>query len=109
MADGGWMRFHPASCPMDNQRVTDARSAVILARGAGTRMRRMDSSAALDPSQETAAAGGGKAMMPVVGRPFLDYLPSVLADAGTTRAVPLAPPPHHEGRADHLPRPAVAL
>lgn len=83
---------------MDNQRVTDARSAVILARGAGTRMRRMDSSAALDPSQETAAAGGMKAMMPVAGRPFLDYGLSVLADAGFARAVLVIGPEQHDVR-----------
>lgn len=55
--------------------------AVILARGLGTRMRRADSGAALDPGQAKLADQGIKAMIPV-GRPFLDYVLSGLADAG---------------------------
>jgi len=58
-----------------------ARKAVVLARGLGTRMRRADRAAALDRRQAAVAASGIKAMMPV-GRPFLDYLLSMLADAG---------------------------
>ncbi len=58
-----------------------ARKAVILARGLGTRMMRADRTARLDRHQAAVAAGGLKAMMPV-GRPFLDYLLTVLADAG---------------------------
>lgn len=57
-----------------------ARKAVILARGLGTRMRRTDKTARLDPDQESAAASGVKAMISF-GRPFLDYVLSGLADA----------------------------
>jgi dTDP-glucose pyrophosphorylase len=58
-----------------------ARKAVVLARGLGTRMSRPDRTATLDRFQGAVAAGGLKAMMPV-GRPFLDYILSMLADAG---------------------------
>jgi glucose-1-phosphate thymidylyltransferase len=56
--------------------------AVILARGLGTRMRRNDDTR-LTPEQARAAEAGAKAMFPV-GRPFLDYVLSALADAGIT-------------------------
>ena len=55
--------------------------AVILARGLGTRMRRAAADARLDGAQARAADSGVKAMIPV-GRPFLDYVISALADAG---------------------------
>lgn len=63
----------------------DITKAVILARGLGKRMR--SSSAAgtekLAPEQSSAADAGMKAMIPVaVGRPFLDFALSALADAG---------------------------
>lgn len=69
--------------------------AVILARGLGTRMRRMDSEAKqLDPHQARIADTGLKAMIPI-GRPFLDYVLSGLADAGY-RQVCLVIGPEHE-------------
>jgi len=55
--------------------------AVILARGLGTRMRTADAGAALDAGQAQVADQGIKAMIPV-GRPFLDFVLSGLADAG---------------------------
>lgn len=55
--------------------------AVILARGLGTRMRREDSEAVLDERQAAVAESGVKGMIPI-GRPFLDYAISALADAG---------------------------
>lgn len=55
--------------------------AVILARGLGTRMRQADERTKLTAEQERLAAEGVKAMMPV-GRPFLDYVLSALADGG---------------------------
>jgi dTDP-glucose pyrophosphorylase len=55
--------------------------AVVLARGLGTRMRRGDAAAALDPGQASMADAGLKVLMPV-GRPFLDYVIASLADAG---------------------------
>ncbi len=57
------------------------RKAVVLARGLGTRMRRADPAASLRAEQASAADLGLKAMIPV-GRPFLDYVLSGLADAG---------------------------
>jgi len=56
--------------------------AVILARGLGTRMRRKDNKAVLEGHQAAVAAAGLKAMMPLGGRPFLDYVLSALVDAG---------------------------
>ncbi len=69
-------------------------TAVVLARGLGTRMQRADLDVALDPSQQAAADAGMKAMMPMAGRPFLDYVLSGLADAGYERAVLVVGPEH---------------
>jgi glucose-1-phosphate thymidylyltransferase len=57
--------------------------AVVFAAGAGTRMQRDSGDVALAADQAAAAAAGHKALMPV-GRPFLDYVLSTLADAGIT-------------------------
>ena len=62
---------------------TSIKNAVILARGLGRRMRQVDLSTHLDAAQTAAADSGVKAMVPV-GRPFLDYVLSALADAGFT-------------------------
>ena len=75
------------------------RSAVILARGLGTRMRKADVSAALDEGQSAAADQGMKGMIPI-GRPFLDYLISALADAGYER-VCLVIGPEHDAAVEH--------
>lgn len=56
--------------------------AVILARGLGTRMRREDPTASINSVQAGVAAAGIKALIPLGGRPFLDYVLSALADAG---------------------------
>jgi dTDP-glucose pyrophosphorylase len=69
--------------------------AVVLARGLGTRMRAADPAVALTPDQQRAADAGLKAMIPVNGRPFLDYSLSALADAGL-RDVALVVAPEHE-------------
>jgi dTDP-glucose pyrophosphorylase len=69
--------------------------AVILARGLGTRMRQAGGNARqLDPLQIQMADTGLKAMIPV-GRPFLDYVLSGLADAGY-RDVCLVIGPEHD-------------
>lgn len=68
--------------------------AVILARGLGTRMRR-ESGATLVGDQATAAASGSKGMMPFA-RPFLDYVLSVLGDAGITEAILVIGPPSED-------------
>jgi glucose-1-phosphate thymidylyltransferase len=88
--------------------------AVILARGLGTRMRRVEpaasSSGASDPvrgvplhatplsnEQRAAADAGAKGMMPIggdAGRPFLEYVLSALADAGIREVVLVVAPDH---------------
>ncbi|MEO8075125.1 MAG: nucleotidyltransferase family protein [Acidobacteriota bacterium] len=70
--------------------------AVVLAGGLGKRMRAADPDARLTPEQQAAADTGLKAMVPVHGRPFLDYILSSLADAGI-RKVALVVAPDHEG------------
>jgi glucose-1-phosphate thymidylyltransferase len=68
--------------------------AVVLARGKGTRMRAADPSAALTAEQRRAADSGIKAMMPIAGRPFLDYILSGLADAGIDEVGLVVAPEH---------------
>lgn len=76
--------------------------AVILARGLGTRMRRHSDDAALSLEQESVAQTGLKALIPV-GRPFLDYVLSCLADAGYNR-VCLVVAPDHDALRDYYGR-----
>lgn len=73
--------------------------AVILAAGRGMRMRRADDATGLDEEQSRAADSGLKAMMPV-GRPFLDYTLSALADAGL-RDVCIVVAPRHDAIRGH--------
>ena len=58
---------------------------VILARGLGTRMRRDDAATGIDGQQAAMADTGVKALIPI-GRPFLDYVLSAVADAGYRHA-----------------------
>jgi glucose-1-phosphate thymidylyltransferase len=60
-------------------------------------MRKQDDSAALDKDQSIAADSGVKAMIPI-GRPFLDYVLSALADAGYSRACLVIGPEHQAVR-----------
>jgi glucose-1-phosphate thymidylyltransferase len=62
-------------------------------------MRKADASAALDTGQSAAADKGMKGMIPI-GRPFLDYLISALADAGYER-VCLVIGPEHDAAVEH--------
>jgi dTDP-glucose pyrophosphorylase len=78
--------------------LTGTDKAVILARGLGKRMR-ADSEAALDAHQARVAETGVKAMIPM-GRPFLDYVLSSLADAGF-RKICLVIGPEHAQIRDH--------
>ena len=85
-------------------------TAAILARGLGTRMRRMDAAATLDATQAAAADSGVKGMIPVgsatgdgPSRPFLDYVLSGLADAGITEVV-LVLGPEHDAVRDYYTR-----
>lgn len=80
----------------------EVEKAVILARGLGTRMRKADESAVLDGDQASAADAGVKAMIPI-GRPFLDYVLSSLADAGY-KDVCLVIGPEHESVRDYYTR-----
>lgn len=67
--------------------------AVVLARGLGTRMRQDAPGAHLDAAQAAAADVGLKAFIPI-GRPFLDYILSALADSGITRTCIVIGPEH---------------
>lgn len=76
------------------------RTAVIMARGLGTRMRREDASATLDATQAAAAQSGVKGMIPIK-RPFLEYVISALADAGLEEVV-LVIGPEHDAMRQHF-------
>lgn len=80
--------------------------AVILAGGLGTRMRKQADGAAVTAEQAAAADRGQKAMIPV-GRPFLDYVMSSLADAGIRRICVVVSPDHeviaHRYRVEQVP------
>jgi glucose-1-phosphate thymidylyltransferase len=78
---------------------------VVLAAGLGTRMRADDPDVPLTDQQTAAARGGAKAMMPLNGRPLLDYILSALADAGIRR-VALVVAPEHAAIRDHYYRDA---
>ncbi|MBV7411310.1 nucleotidyltransferase family protein [Dermabacteraceae bacterium TAE3-ERU27] len=67
--------------------------AVILARGLGTRMRKADEGAVLDEKQSRVAASGVKSMIDV-GRPFVEFLFSALADAGISEVCLVIGPEH---------------
>lgn len=75
-----------------------ATRAVVLARGLGTRMREADPGARLTPAQQSAADAGFKALIPVNGRPFLDYVLSALADAGIAEVALVVAPDHEAVR-----------
>ena len=72
-------------------------SALVLARGLGSRMRQAASGVTLDPQQASAADAGLKAMMPF-GRPFLDFVLQSLADAGLREAALVLGPEHESVR-----------
>jgi glucose-1-phosphate thymidylyltransferase len=79
--------------------------AVILARGLGKRMRQADDHASLDAKQAAVADQGIKAMIPI-GRPFLDYVLSALADADC-RDVCLVIGPEHTAIREYYERPGL--
>ncbi|MDO5661733.1 MAG: nucleotidyltransferase family protein [Brachybacterium sp.] len=97
-----------SAAPAPDPRRTDPdpfappRRAVVLARGLGTRMRREDDAADLTEDQAQIAASGVKALIDV-GRPFLDYVLSVLADVGITE-VCLVIGPEHDALRDYADR-----
>ncbi len=87
---------------MTTENAASTTRAVILARGLGTRMRKADDGAALDAAQAAAAETGVKGMIPV-GRPFMDFLISALADARFTD-VCLVIGPEHDRVREHYSR-----
>ncbi len=70
-----------------------ATKAVVLARGLGTRMRRLAPGLALTADQQAMADRGIKALVSV-GRPLLDYALSDLADAGIEEVCLVVGPEH---------------
>lgn len=72
------------------------RRAVVLARGAGSRMRAGEDSALLTPEQQRAAAAGHKALMPIGGRPFLDFGLRALGAVGISDVALIVAPDHAE-------------
>lgn len=70
-------------------------TAVVLARGLGSRMR-TEGGTALTAAQAAAAASGHKALMPIGEHRLIDYALSALADAGIRRVVLVVAPEHEE-------------
>ena len=60
----------------------DTHKAVILARGLGTRMQKDDGASSLDGQTADLAGRGLKGLIPIHGRPFLDYVIAELLEAG---------------------------
>jgi dTDP-glucose pyrophosphorylase len=73
--------------------VEEIKKAVIMARGLGTRMRKLDDTTVLDSRQSEVAGMGIKAMIPI-DRPFLDYVLSELANAGYSDVCLVIGPEH---------------
>jgi dTDP-glucose pyrophosphorylase len=61
-------------------------------------MRSADAGAALSDEQRRAADAGLKAMMPIGGRPFLDFVLSTIADAGLHDVAIVVAPDHDDVR-----------
>src|SRR5262249_49067447 len=89
----------PASAPVGADGVTAIRKAIVLARGLGSRMRREDRGAVLDAAREGVGGPGVRARIPI-GRRFLDFVLSGLADAGYAEACLVIGPEHGAVR-DH--------
>jgi glucose-1-phosphate thymidylyltransferase len=88
----------------------EAATAVILARGLDSRMRREDAAAVVDPAQQRVAAAGLKAMIPDErGRPFLDHILTALAVGGVTRVVLVVAPDAEPIRAHYHQHPTRRL
>lgn len=68
--------------------------ALVLSRGLGRRMQEPDERTQLTDEQRRAADAGLKGMMPIAGRPLLDYGLNTLADAGITDVGLIVAPDH---------------
>jgi len=74
--------------------------ALVLARGIGRRMQEADETAPLTDDQRRAADAGLKPLLPIGGRPFVDYVLGSLADAGISD-VGLVVAPEHDALRHH--------
>lgn len=72
-------------------------------------MRASDPSARLTPEQHRAADAGLKAMIPLNGRPLLDYILSSLADAGMRHVALVVAPDHAALRDYYVSTPSVRV
>lgn len=87
-----------------------ARKAVVLAAGRGSRMASASPDApALDAAQAAAADAGRKVLMPFHGRPFLDYVLSALADGGIDEACLVVAPGDEDAPRHYETHPARRL
>jgi len=66
----------------------------VLARGLGTRMREADPAVTLTAEQQRSADAGLKPMVPVNGRPFIEYVLGAIADAGIGCVALVVAPDH---------------
>jgi glucose-1-phosphate thymidylyltransferase len=82
--------------------------AVVLARGRGQRMRMPGDTIPLSDRQQAAAQAGWKALMPIAGRPFLDFVLSAFADAGGAAAALVIGPEQHAAFAEYVTSRATA-
>lgn len=82
--------------------------AVVLARGLGSRMRSSGDLPGLDDATRSAVRAGVKAMVPVRGRPFVDYVLQALLGAGV-REVCLVVAPGPSAAREHCERLADAI
>jgi glucose-1-phosphate thymidylyltransferase len=76
--------------------------AVVLARGRGQRMRMPGNTAVLSDRQQAAAQAGWKALMPIGGRPFLDFVLNAFADAGGMEAALVIGPEQYPAFAEYV-------
>ncbi len=96
------MTLSPSPATSQGQDRPTVRTAVVLARGLGTRMRaETDATTSLSPAQAAAAASGYKALMPIGEHLLVDYSLAALADAGISRVV-LVVGPEHEAFDAHI-------
>lgn len=88
--------------------VTPITTAVILARGLGTRMRAASTGSSLDAQAAAIADTGVKALIPI-GRPFLDHVLHDLAEAGVRDVVLVIGPEHQDLRSYYTTLPTTRV